>query len=252
MHHRLSSADYPQSNGRAEVTVKSAKRMIRENTNSDGSLNNDSAARAILQYRNTPLQDCNFSPAQILFHRQLRNTISCHPSNYQLHQEWIELAKEREHTYSRKNHAIAEEYNRRAHTLKPLSPGTVVLIQGKDGKWVKQGRIVEELEHRQYRIRAFGSGRILLRNRKFIKACSHSKPSELTLLTDTNPMSETEFTLDHERECSTPAGSTATTSELVPQDNSTSPINQPLRSCLKRTPRMLRNLRTFNNPGLKE
>lgn len=67
-------------------------------------------------------------------------------------------------------------------------------------------------------------------------------------------MSETEFALDHERECSTPAGSTSTTSELVPQDNSTSPINQPLRSCLKRTPRMLRlrNLRTFNNPGLKE
>ena len=112
--------------------------------------------------------------------------------------------------------------------------------------------VVEELEHSQCRIRAFGSGRILLRNRKFVKACSHGKPSELTLLTGTIPMSETEFTSDHERKCSTSPGSTSTTSDIVPQDNPTSPINRLLRSCLKRTPRMLRNLRTFNNPGLKE
>ena len=54
------------------------------------------------------------------------------------------------------------------------------------------------------------------RNREFIKACSYSKPSEITLLTGTNPMSETEFALDHEREFSTPPGSTSTTSEIVP------------------------------------
>ena len=46
--HRLSSVDYPQSNGRAELGVKSAKRIINNNTSPNGSLNNELAARAIL------------------------------------------------------------------------------------------------------------------------------------------------------------------------------------------------------------
>ena len=141
--HRLSSAEYPQSNGRAEVAVKSAKRIIYGNAKSDGSLNNDAAARALLQYRNTPLQDCKLSPAQILFHRQLKDTIPCHPSNYQLHPEWLSLAKQREEKYREHNHAIAQEYNRHARELSPLSAGTSVAIRGKNGKWLKQGTIVE-------------------------------------------------------------------------------------------------------------
>ena len=67
--HRLSSVAYPQSNGRAEVAVKASKRIIGNNKSPDGSLNNDKVARAILQYRNTPLPDIGLSPAQILFHR---------------------------------------------------------------------------------------------------------------------------------------------------------------------------------------
>ena len=78
----LSSAHYPESNGRAELAVKSSKRIIYDNTNPDGSLNTDKAARAILQHRNTPLPDINLSPAQLLFHRQLRDHLSTHPKQY--------------------------------------------------------------------------------------------------------------------------------------------------------------------------
>ena len=39
--HRISSAYHPQSNGRAEVAVKSAKRLLRSNTSPNGSLNHD-------------------------------------------------------------------------------------------------------------------------------------------------------------------------------------------------------------------
>ena len=67
--HRRSSANYPQSNGRAELGVKAAKQLIIDNTKSDGSLDNNKAAQAIIQYRNTPLPYINLSPAQILFHR---------------------------------------------------------------------------------------------------------------------------------------------------------------------------------------
>ena len=52
--HRLSSAYFPQSNGRAEVAVKITKRLLRENTRSDGTLETDKMVRALLQLRNTP------------------------------------------------------------------------------------------------------------------------------------------------------------------------------------------------------
>ena len=39
---RLSSVEYAQSNGRAEVGVKTMKRLLHNNISPDGSLNNDS------------------------------------------------------------------------------------------------------------------------------------------------------------------------------------------------------------------
>ena len=55
----MSSAYFPQSNGRAEVAVKKAKRMLMDNVGPTGSLNNDGLMRALLQARNTPDHDCN-------------------------------------------------------------------------------------------------------------------------------------------------------------------------------------------------
>ena len=63
--HRLSSVGYPQSNGRAELGVKTAKRIILQNTAPDGSLDTDKAVKALLQHRNTPIPELGLSPAQI-------------------------------------------------------------------------------------------------------------------------------------------------------------------------------------------
>lgn len=52
---RLSSAQYPQSNGRAEAAVKTAKRIIKTNAGGGGTLDTDRASLALLQYLNTPL-----------------------------------------------------------------------------------------------------------------------------------------------------------------------------------------------------
>ena len=73
---RISSAYHPQSNGRAEVAVKSAKRLLQSNTGPNGSLNHDKFLRALLQLRNTPDPDCDLSPAQILFGRPIRDSLS--------------------------------------------------------------------------------------------------------------------------------------------------------------------------------
>ena len=85
--HRKPSVAYPQSNGRAEVAVVSAKWIICINLSTDGSLNNNRTAQAVLQYRNTLLPNIGLNPAQILLHRQLRDSIPTHPSHYHLHRD---------------------------------------------------------------------------------------------------------------------------------------------------------------------
>ena len=69
--HCVSSVAYAQSNGRAKVSVKKAKRILMDNINPNGSLNNDNFMRAMLQARNTPEPDCNVSPAEVVFGRPM-------------------------------------------------------------------------------------------------------------------------------------------------------------------------------------
>ena len=66
--HRISSAYHPRSNGRAEVAVKSAKRLQRCNIDSSGQLDNDKFLEAMLQQRNTPDPNCKLSPAEMVFY----------------------------------------------------------------------------------------------------------------------------------------------------------------------------------------
>lgn len=73
--HHVSSVSFSQSNSRAEVSVKTAKRLLMSNTGPTGSLDHDHFLRAILQLRNTPDPDCNLSPAQIIFGRPLRDSL---------------------------------------------------------------------------------------------------------------------------------------------------------------------------------
>ena len=146
--HRLSSAAYLQSNGRAELAVKTAKRIIIGNTGPQRSLDNDRAARAVLQYRNTPIQNIGLSPTQLLLHRRLRDFVPSHPKLYKPHAEWIAAARNREKSLSQRNARLIEKYNRTAHTLCPLLKGQIVSIQcTNNGRWSTTGQIIETLPH---------------------------------------------------------------------------------------------------------
>jgi len=60
-HHRLSSVAFPHSNCRAEIGVKSVKRLLMDNTSSSGDIDTDKVQCVILQLRNTPDRDTKLS-----------------------------------------------------------------------------------------------------------------------------------------------------------------------------------------------
>ena len=176
--HRLSSAYFPQSNGRAEVAVKTAKRLLRSNTGPTGSLNHDRFVRAMLQLRNTPDPDCKLSPAQIIFGRPLRDSLSFVNrlekfSNPNVHPIWRQAWSAKEEALRARITQTTESLKAHSRPLRPLALGDKVFIQNQQGnyptKWDRSGTVVDFLGNDQYRIKVDGSGRLTLRNRRFLR-----------------------------------------------------------------------------------
>ena len=145
------------SNKRAEIAVKSSKRLVRDNLNSDGSLNGDKFARALFIHRNTPDPTTGVSPAQILFGRQLRDHIPTPPHKFALHSNWDKVAKLREQCFMQRHYAKCEDLSTKTKPLPPLIPGDLVYIQDQTGKtprqWNKSGKVLEVFPHDSYLIR---------------------------------------------------------------------------------------------------
>ena len=175
--HRVSSPYYPQSNGRAELGVKTAKRLLHDNTNKDGALNNDKVACAILQYHNTPLRDSPMSPAQLLFGRALADFLPVNPKAYKLHPYWSEEVKKRQVKRTTQHKSLTARYNIGTRALRPLSIGQNVLVQHHTTKrWSRPALILKVLPHRKYQLQMQDTGNISYRNRRFIKPVEGSTP----------------------------------------------------------------------------
>ena len=99
------------------------------NTGPSGNLDNDKFARAIMEYRNTPLLDGGPSPAQLLLHRQIRDFLPSHPSLLKPHVQWIAAAKCQEKVAVAKTCRLAERYKLYAKNLAPLQVGQHVVLQ---------------------------------------------------------------------------------------------------------------------------
>ena len=167
---RLSSAYYPQSNGRAEAGVKSLKHLLRGNTGHKGSINTDAVARALLQYRNTPLRGVEKSPAELALGRQLRDTLPLPRDRYKISDHWAHNLRCRERDMSSTNQSIKTKYDTQSRQLKPLVVGDEVRCQNvRTKKWDRTGVVLEVKGHRQYTIRMDGSGRMSLRNRRHLQ-----------------------------------------------------------------------------------
>ena len=73
IHHRILSVAHTRSNGRAEVAVKSMKRLLMDNTGPHGGLDNTGFLKAMLQYINTSDAVTGILPAIYIFHRPIRD-----------------------------------------------------------------------------------------------------------------------------------------------------------------------------------
>ena len=165
--HRVSSPHYPQSNGRAEAAVKYAAKLIRRVWNERGSsADSDAWARGILQHRNTPGPDGR-SPAQIVFGRPVRDTIPAHRRSFA--PRWQRAADEADSAATARQEVTRQAYDRHARDLRDLDVGSQVAVQDSATKrWDRFGIVTEVGPHRRYFVR-LPSGRVLTRNRRFLR-----------------------------------------------------------------------------------
>ena len=163
--HRITSPHNPRANGHAEAAVKVVKKLIMTTTK-NGRLDEDEFASGLLELRNTPRADGR-SPAQVLFGHPLRSSIPAHHRSFAA--EWQQAAEECDARAEHLRTKEKEHHDATARPLPGLNIGTYVNVQDHVTKrWDKLGVIVGIGSHRDYLIK-MGSGRILRRNRKFLR-----------------------------------------------------------------------------------
>ena len=173
VHHRLTSTAHPHANSRAEIAVKTVKRMLQSNTNATGSLNIDSFQRAMLIYRNSIDPETKTSPAMALYGRPIRDPIPAPLGKYCPHQTWQETLSNRERALAKRHSREREKWSLHTRELKPLDIRDHVYVQNLVGnnplKWERTGVVVEVLPFKQYKVKLDGTGRVTLRNRKHLR-----------------------------------------------------------------------------------
>ena len=123
VHQRLSAVALAHSNGRAELGVKTCKRMLMDNTGPNGEINLDKVHRGMLQYRNTPDRDTGLSPAQMIFGRPIKDFIPILPGPYKPQNTWIETSRTRKEAKRARNVRNAERPTEYTVRLQPLKVG---------------------------------------------------------------------------------------------------------------------------------
>lgn len=159
--HIFSSARHPQSNGKAENAVKTAKRILKKakHAGTDPML-------ALLHWRNTPMESTNISPVQLLFSRQTKTLLPVR--SFRLKPQTLNSAK----TEQRLNENKRKQkfyYNRGTKPLSDLSDREVVRVmpENRQKTWQK-GLIIGKPQTRSYNILK-ESGTIINRNRRAIR-----------------------------------------------------------------------------------
>ena len=128
--HITSSSHFPQSNGLAERTVRTVKKLLQGSKD---------PFLALLSYRTTSLPWCNLSPAELLMGRQLKSNVPQTKDHYIPNWSHIDNLKELHQKYK---DSQSKHYNRRhrVRSLPSLPEDTAVWVQGETSQ--EPGNIV--------------------------------------------------------------------------------------------------------------
>ncbi len=231
--HRRSAAYNARSNGRAEVAVKSMKRLLQSATTAEGALNEDRVLYGLLQYRNTPQTNSGSSPAQILFGRQLKDRIPIPPGTSIFTHPgtapgWREMWSAREEALRIRFGQQLDARQPHTRALPSLRPGDVVQIQNGGGnhptKWDRTGKVLEVRPFDQHLVRVDGSGRITCRSRKALRRIAAFDP-------DRTPPPTTQCRPPPTVMPSAPVGTTMETRQPPPTPETTTEGNAQLPQC---------------------
>ena len=154
-----SSPHYPQSNGKAESAVKSAKHMLKK-----AKKDKKDPFLAILNYRNTPTQGLDTSPVQRLMNRRTRTNLPTKPKLLKPkvprnQQQQMKIKSDKQKAY----------YDRNAKDMTPLKVGDIVRVQPTQNHpdWSK-AVVIQTLDHRSYLVRT-KLNQVFRRNRRYLR-----------------------------------------------------------------------------------
>ena len=140
--HETSSPRYPQSNGKVENSIKTAKNLMQK-----AFQDKKDPFLALLDWRNTPSEQLKESPAQIMFGRRTRTKL---PISEKLLQT-SGAAVVKQHIAEAKK-LQAYYYDRTARQRPSLEPGTTVRFKIDDNSEWQKGEVTKALPHRSYEI----------------------------------------------------------------------------------------------------
>lgn len=165
--HRTSSPGYPQSNGKAESAVKTAKRLMMK-----AKVAGEDPYLAMLDHRNTPFKGLDTSPAQRLMCRRTRTLL---PTRDSLLQQ--EVKRTTPEQMRRGQMRQAKYYDRTASDLDTLKAGEHVRIQPFEPhtSW-RKATVVQPVDHRSYKVE-LDTGAVLRRNRRHLRRDRGTEPS---------------------------------------------------------------------------
>ena len=169
--HITSSPHYHQSNGLAERTVKTVKRML--TTSPDVNL-------ALLSYRATPLPWCGLSPAELLMGRVIRTDVPQDVKTFTPEWSYLPMYRDKEKRY---REAQKQNYDRhhRTRRLPELPNNTPVWVSTPQGQI--PGNIVSSApEPRSYHVEV-PSGQVR-RNRSHLRIRATPSESEAATTDD--------------------------------------------------------------------
>ena len=153
--------------------MKDVKRILQENVDSDGSINNSRMTAFLLTYKSTPDRDTRMSPAKYVFRRKINDMLPT-GSNWtdSFGDDWKRTMAARELAVASRHERCHDKLSKHTKELPPLDVGDHVAVQNQHGnsllKWDKHGVIVSAEPYDKYVVKILGSGRLTYRNRQHL------------------------------------------------------------------------------------